>query len=498
MATTLYRAYRPQTFHDVIGQDHVVAVLTAAVVKNAVAQAYLFTGARGTGKTTVGRLLAKAVNCEQATPEQPICDSCATCVSITRGSNLDVIEIDAASNRGIDDIRLLKEQVQFPPQSVRRKVYIIDEVHMLTMEAFNALLKTLEEPPGHVIFILATTEIHKVPITIQSRCQRLDFHRGTVEALVQNLQKVAAAEKLTVDDAALALIAELSEGGFRDSLTLLERVTSLDGPVTVETVRSQLGLGDELLARHLITALVDGDRATAFRLLDDAYTNGANPPSIAQLIVLAVRRLLYLTAGALETMDTEEARLAARLTLAQWRELLEDWTTAITESRHSPLPPLALEIAAAKWLEQATKPPTAVTPTEAIPEVQPVVVETPAVVAPVQTVTATVEDGRSLTSDEWAQVIAQLVTFNHSLSKLLQEARCSAITNGQLSIAVPYQFHVDTLRQKPNTHAVAQALEKVVGAPVIPQFVVASSTAPAAPSTDPSVIDAINEVFLPQ
>lgn len=500
MATTLYRAYRPQTFADVIGQDHVVAALTSALRKNTVAHAYLFTGARGTGKTTVGRLLAKAVNCEQASEQEPICNTCAACTSITSGSNLDVVEIDAASNRGIDDIRLLKEQVQFPPQSVRRKVYIIDEVHMLTMEAFNALLKTLEEPPEHVIFILATTELHKVPITIVSRCQRLDFHRGTREALITNLKRVADAEKIRIDDDAVALIAELAEGGFRDSLTLLERVTQLDGDVTADAVRAQLGLGEESLTRQLLQALIDGDRAAAFSLLDAAYSKGANPPSVAQLVVMTARRMLYISAGATSAADADETSLAARLSLTEWRVMLEDWTQAIIDSRHSPVPPLALEIAAAKWLERASDvvaPPA--TPPPAAPAAAPreVTVQEPPVAAappkPMQQAPVA-DDGRQITPDEWADVIAKLTSFNHSLSKLLQTAQCGPVKNGTVEIAVAYQFHVDTLRQKANTNAVAEALLAVCNATVSPQFVVAQTTGSA--GANEAVIDTINEVFV--
>ena len=498
MATTLYRAYRPQTFSDVIGQDHVVAALTSALRKNTVAHAYLFTGARGTGKTTVGRLLAKAVNCEQASEQESICNTCAACTSITSGSNLDVVEIDAASNRGIDDIRLLKEQVQFPPQSVRRKVYIIDEVHMLTMEAFNALLKTLEEPPEHVIFILATTELHKVPITIVSRCQRLDFHRGTREALIANLQRVAEAEKIKIADDALALIAELAEGGFRDSLTLLERVTQLDGDVTADAVRAQLGLGEESLTRQLLQALIDGDRAAAFSLLDAAYSKGANPPSVAQLVVMTARRMLYISAGAAQAADADEISLAARLPLNDWRILLEDWTQAIIDSRHSPVPPLALEIAAAKWLERASDTvaaPTAPPPTTP-PTIQPEVQAPPVVAAPPKLTQQepVADDGRQITPEEWADVVAKLTSFNHSLSKLLQTAQCGPVKNGAVEIAVAYQFHVDTLRQKANTNAVAEALLAVCNATVSPQFVVAQATGDA--GVNEAVIDTINEVFV--
>lgn len=493
MSTTLYRAYRPQTFSDVIGQDHVVAALTAAIRKQAVGQAYLFTGSRGTGKTTIGRLLAKAVNCADQKEGQPICDACPACTSITAGTNLDVIEIDAASNRGIDDIRLLKERVQFPPQSVKCKVYIIDEVHMLTMEAFNALLKTLEEPPEYALFILATTEVHKVPITIQSRCQRLDFHRGTVEAIVSNLKRVVKAEKIAIDDEALALIAELSEGGFRDSLTLLERVRQLDGKITAQSVRGQLGLGDETLVRELITALVERDRAEVFNLLNRAYEQGANPPYIAQIVVMELRRLLYISVGALNTLDAAEAKLADKLTLSDWRQLLEYWTEAIVASRHSPIPPLALEIAAARWLEGAASvaaspvAPVAVQPAVAV-EVEVKKESKPVEVKPVSGDAPT---DRVMTAAEWAQVIDKVTPANHSLSKLLQAAQYGPVKNGAVQIKVLYPFHVDTLRQKANTLVVAEALQAVLGGPVVPEFVVADKASQPAEE----VLSTINEVF---
>ena len=212
----LYRRWRPQDFDSLVGQDHIRTALTNALDTGKIAHAYLFTGPRGTGKTSTARILAKALNCEKGPNAHP-CNQCENCLRATEGSSMDVFEIDAASNRGIDEIRQLREKVAFAPVNGRYKIYIIDEVHMMTNDAFNALLKTLEEPPAHVVFILATTEPHKIPATIHSRCQRFDFHRVTVDEITEHLRKVAEASGIDADDPALRLIAIQAEGGMRDA-----------------------------------------------------------------------------------------------------------------------------------------------------------------------------------------------------------------------------------------------------------------------------------------
>ena len=239
---TLYRKWRPQCFEDVVGQDHVVRTLTRALREGRMAHAYLFAGPRGTGKTTMARLLAKGLNCEQGVTPQP-CNRCESCVGITDGSALDVVEIDGASNRGIDEVRELRDRVRYAPARARRKVYIIDEVHMLTHEAFNALLKVLEEPPGHVTFVFATTEPHRVPATVMSRCQRFDFRRlGTAE-LTRHLKRVAQAEGMAAQEEALELIARHADGGVRDALAMLEQCAVYgEGPITAPAVAQVLGL----------------------------------------------------------------------------------------------------------------------------------------------------------------------------------------------------------------------------------------------------------------
>lgn len=237
----LYRAWRPQSFQDMVGQQHIIQTLQNAIREQRVSHAYLFSGPRGTGKTSAAKVLAKAVNCERGPGPEP-CNECPSCLRITSGNIMDVQEIDAASNRGVEEIRDLRDKVKYAPTEVRRKVYIIDEVHMLTTEAFNALLKTLEEPPQHVMFILATTEPHKLPATIISRCQRFDFRRVSLEEQTGRLTEICQKEGITADADALQYIARLSDGGMRDALSILDQISSFtDGNVTYQQVLGMTG-----------------------------------------------------------------------------------------------------------------------------------------------------------------------------------------------------------------------------------------------------------------
>ena len=226
MSRVLYRKYRAQNFDELIGQEHITKLLKNAVRKEQLSHAYLFVGSRGTGKTSTARILSKAVNCLDLKKDGNPCNKCEICVSITNGNFLDLIEIDAASNRGIDQIRELKERIEFAPSKGKYKIYIIDEVHMLTNEAFNALLKTLEEPPSHIIFILATTDVHKLPATILSRCQRYDFRLGTELEIEKVLKSVLKSEKLKIEDEALKLVVRNARGSYRDALSLLDVIVN--------------------------------------------------------------------------------------------------------------------------------------------------------------------------------------------------------------------------------------------------------------------------------
>ncbi|MDK2785573.1 MAG: polymerase subunit gamma/tau [Thermotoga sp.] len=270
----LYRKYRPKTFSEVVNQDHVKKAIIGAIQKNSVAHGYIFAGPRGTGKTTLARILAKSLNCENREGVEP-CNRCRSCREIDEGTFMDVIELDAASNRGIDEIRRIRDAVGYRPMEGKYKVYIIDEVHMLTKEAFNALLKTLEEPPSHVVFVLATTNLEKVPPTIISRCQVFEFRNIPDELIEKRLQEVARAEGIDIDDEALRFIARRAAGGMRDALTMLEQVWKFsEGKIDLETVHRALGLIPIQVVRDYVNAILSGNVRKVFTVLDDVYYSG--------------------------------------------------------------------------------------------------------------------------------------------------------------------------------------------------------------------------------
>lgn len=292
----LYRKWRSQTLGEVIGQEHVVQTLRHAILQDRIAHAYLFTGPRGVGKTSMARLLAKAVNCSAPPAERP-CGECELCKAISEGRAVDVIEMDAASHTSVEDAREIIERVQFRPSVGRKKVYVIDEVHMLSTAAFNALLKTLEEPPDHAIFILATTEGHKVPATILSRCQRFTFKRHTMAAIARHIQHVANQEGVSLEPGVAEAIARSATGSMRDALGVLEQLISFSaGTITLEQVRSVLGMSSEAEVTALIEALIQGHLASALRTVNEVAEQGVDMRQFARDLVERLRALLLLVA----------------------------------------------------------------------------------------------------------------------------------------------------------------------------------------------------------
>ncbi len=290
----LYRKYRLQTFDEVVGQQAVTQTLKNQAVSGRFSHAYLFTGTRGTGKTSCARILAKAVNCEDPQDGNP-CNRCAACRSIDAGSCVDVIEIDAASNNGVDNVRALRDEAVYTPAEVKRRVYIIDEVHMLSGAAFNALLKTIEEPPEHLMFILATTELQKVPATILSRCQRFSFRRLTQQDIAARLNYVAYQEKIEIDTDAISLLARLGDGAMRDALSLLDQcAAAADGGVTAETVAGVLGLAGQRRTAELMGYIAAHDAARALTLFDALYAGGKDISAMADELATLARDLLIL------------------------------------------------------------------------------------------------------------------------------------------------------------------------------------------------------------
>ncbi len=293
MYRVLYRKWRPQIFDDVVGQPQVTKTLQTQVRENRLSHAYLFTGSRGTGKTSCAKILSKAVNCLQPVNGNP-CNECEICRGINDGTALDIVEIDAASNRGIDDIRLLRDEANFTPAKAKYRVYIIDEVHMLTIEAFNALLKTLEEPPEHVKFILATTEVHKLPSTILSRCQRFDFRRIEPAVIADRLQFVAEKENAVLRRDAALLIARLADGGMRDALSLLDRALSADGEITVDVVSACAGLMGREYIYKLLNAIAARDTALSLTVLDELHKMSCDTERLCVELINQFRNFLIL------------------------------------------------------------------------------------------------------------------------------------------------------------------------------------------------------------
>ena len=291
MYQALYRKWRPRTFDDVVGQEHITETLKGQLAAGRLSHAYLFTGTRGTGKTTCAKLLARAVNCEHPVNGNP-CNQCPSCRGIEDGSILDVLELDAASNNGVDQIRALRDEAIYTPAAVRKRVYIVDEVHMLSTPAFNALLKILEEPPAHLLFILATTELHKVPATIKSRCQQFAFKRIAPQTIAQRLEYVAQQEGIALTAPAAELLARLADGGLRDALSLLDQCSGTQGEVTEETVLDILGLAGNRRTGKLLDCVAQEDTAGALQALDSLYQDGKDMGALLGELSALVRDLL--------------------------------------------------------------------------------------------------------------------------------------------------------------------------------------------------------------
>ncbi len=345
------RKWRPGTFDDLVGQEPIALILKNAIAQGKIAHAYVFSGPRGVGKTTTARILAKALNCKEGPTPAP-CSVCESCSAISEGSSIDVIEIDGASNNSVDDIRDLRERVKYAPAGGKYKVYIIDEVHMLSGSAFNALLKTLEEPPPHVIFVLATTEMKKIPATVLSRCQHMPFRRISTSVIKARLGHIAAAEKITISAHALGMVARAADGSMRDALTILDQISSFTDEIHEEHVHNLLGMTDFSLLAKTSRALIAGDRVALIEIVDGLSEQGADFRTFIKELAQFFRDLLVASVvnqpGELLNMNEEERSAIREIVSASSEDqltlLLSEIMKADADIRNSSLPRMAMEM----------------------------------------------------------------------------------------------------------------------------------------------------------
>jgi len=360
MTQALYRKYRPKEWDEVVGQNHVVTTLKNAIAADRVAHAYLFAGSRGTGKTTLARLLAKAVNCLNTDPTKRPDNECENCKAVNENRFLDLIEIDAASNTSVDDVRDLRDKINFSPSQGKYKIYIIDEVHMLSTAAFNALLKTLEEPPPHAIFVLATTEIHKIPATVLSRCQRHEFRRLPVDEIVAQLKMIIKAEKIQADDDALIQIARQSAGGMRDAISLLDQLSSTGGKITLALAQTVLGTATSQTVLNIISSIMDHDPAHGLETIHKALDAGADPRSLTRQIVEYLRGLMLIQMGnanqveATADVKKQMQSHARSFSTSDVLRMMKVFNNAATDLRGGWQPSLSLELALAEVLDNTS------------------------------------------------------------------------------------------------------------------------------------------------
>lgn len=481
---SLYQKYRPQKFSDLVGEDHIRDTLLSAITESRVGHAYLFAGPRGTGKTSAARLLAKAMNCSQRADKQgESCDKCQFCLEISQNKSLDIIEIDAASNRGIDEIRELREKIKFAPSSGKYKVFIIDEVHMLTLPAFNALLKTLEEPPKHAIFILATTEAHKIPATILSRVQRFDFRRVKKSDIIKNLKQIAKKESIKISDESLEAIAVAAEGSHRDSISLLEQVASLTREIEIDDVRHVLGLARDEEVLKIIEKVFSADTDSAIKTSSELISGGVDPGQLIKEITESLRQLLLykISGGQINfeiTSDREDKlqKLSEKRDVKDINRILAIFIESGRRVKETSIRSLPLEMA----IVEASLPEKAVVMPEKIkkdekPEEKKVEsaglneVKTKNIPQKEKAPEKKVEKNSDkvgvleLTDENWQKVLSEMKKENHSLSALLRDAYPAGVEGDQLIIHVKFKFHLDKISESRNCQLVEDVLEKIVG-----------------------------------
>lgn len=509
-----YRKYRPQNFEQLIGQDHVKKTLLAAFSSGKLGHAYLFTGPRGSGKTSTARILAKIVNCESADGGLKIadgqkventtshslsaislpCNKCSSCLSITDGSNLDLIEIDAASNRGIDDIRELREKIKLTPSSAKMKVYIIDEVHMLTTEAFNALLKTLEEPPAHALFILATTEVQKLPTTILSRVQRFDFKLASMDEVKLALKNICDKEELKLSDEILSLVAEISEGSFRDAVKLLDQVAS-SGEADLVNIQSLLKANDFSETSGFIEKIIAQDSKGALMMIQSLNEKGTNIKEFTNSILKALRQILLIKNGAGELVKVEvgSARwevlesLSKKVEMGRLIQSIENFNKSLEQLKHATISSLPIEVAAVKSVSsikyQVSSEAQVQNNSEGlrnqkigIPEVRESDIsestgfpshsefsekQNAEPIPSVETMQSS--DDVVVITDKWTYILETIKPYNFSLEALLRQTKVKNCDGVNVVLEVPYSFHQRILEAPKSRTLLESVLADVLG-----------------------------------
>ncbi len=513
----LYQKYRPQRFSEVVGQEGIVRALQNAAKAGTLAHAYLFTGSRGIGKTTIARLVAKAANCPNIKDGDP-CGKCESCLAIAADNFLDVIEIDAASHTGVDNVRDLIEHVQFKPSHGRMKVFIIDEVHMLSKAAFNALLKTLEEPPAHAMFILATTDIEKVPDTIISRTQRFDFRKITPESMLEALKRISKAEKMKLADGTLQLIVSNSEGGMRDALSLLDTVASFGSTASVEEVRSLLGLSSIGVVEELMS-LVAGHQASDIPPFIENLNNQGTDFTAFNRNVLEYLRLVLVakvtkavpTNALLDKTHYESLQTTAeQMAMPQLLFVIRLFLRSYKELGQSPSPELPLLLAGIEASLHGTtvnnpaplaKPATALDINPAKPATSASIESAVLILPPeekVETVAAanTESSGADITHEQveawWKDLVQHIKPLNSPLATLLKNSPLQETVGTRVTIGVKYLFHKEHLENTKNMALILETLETVSGQPLAFRVIIAKNKdEPALAQTVDALGDAI-------
>ena len=477
----LYLKWRPLSFDDVVGQQHITRTLRNSLIRRRVRHAYLFSGPRGTGKTTTARLLAKAVNCEYEDPAGRPCNSCANCVAINQARFLDLIEIDAASHTGVDDVRELRDKIAFAPGEGAFKVYIIDEVHRFSGNAFDALLKTLEEPPDHAIFVLATTEIDKVPATIKSRCLQFEFRRVSLKELTDRLSTIAEKEGLTIEPAALELIARQGAGSVRDSISLLDQIVTDPGEtISLQLARNLLGTASSLHVQGLVDALAEEDVGRGIHLINAAIDGGSDPRQFGQQIVTFLRNVMLAQTASAELIEAAQeerehyAELAQRIERARLLRSIRAFNAAVNQYTGGWQPQLALELAlieiaqdeAPPQLQTAAAQPTAsrrprprsqqasspdnrADAAAATEGYQRVDASAPGE-APVYPV-AKIQAG-------WMEIMTQVHRYNRSIPPLLEHAHVRLIEGNRLILGVQTEIFQQKIAEPKRSKVIEQAI----------------------------------------